>query len=361
LKRPLLTLILLLPFLLAFKFIPQGATEAILQEAVVGQTLIFSRKYPEAIQYFSSLEKKYPQSPLGTFGLMATYNTKMFENFDFTLDQDFEEVQKRNKEIVNKIADNKNASAWDSFLCGASSGLRGFYYIRKDKVLKGLGEANQAKNCLQRALELDPKFVDPLMGLGLFDYWRSVFTNRFKFLPFFKDHRQEGIDQIKKSIQEGTIVPELATAALTFVYSEGNRAKEGLPLAENILEKYPTNIIMKNLKGNFLMLLGKYPESRNIFEEVLHEAPEINVARYYLGLNFYRTKNIPTAKMWFEQFLSHHPNPAWQAYAHYMLGEIALKQNDRSTAWKHFKEGYRAYDDYKPNLRRLLQMRKNEI
>ncbi len=354
-------ILLLIPFLSGFKQIPQGATETILQEAADGQTLIFSRQYPEAIQYFSSLEKKYPNSPLGTFGLMATYNTKMFENFDFTLDHDFEEVQKRNKILVDKIAGNKNASAWDQFLCGASSGLRGFYYIRKDKALKALGEANQAKGCLDRAIELDPKFVDPQMGLGLFAYWRSVFTNRFKFLPFFKDRRKEGIEQIQKSIAEGTMVPDLATAALTFVYSESNNASSGLPLADKILGKYPTNIIMKNLKGNFLSMLRRYDESKKVLEAVLQEAPEINVARYYLGLNDYRAKKYPTAKTWFEQFLSHQPNPAWQAYAHYLLGEIALKEKNRDAAWKNYKAGYSAYEDYKPNLRRILQMRKNEI
>src|SRR5204863_8132922 len=135
----------------------------------------------------------------------------------------------RNKAIVDKIAKNGNATAFDDFLCGASSGLRGFYYSRKDKLLAALGEANQAKKCLERAQQRDPQFYDVNIGFGLFNFWRSVFTSRFKILPFFKDNRLLGISQIQTAIDQGIFANDLARASLAFVYFEQNNSKAGLP------------------------------------------------------------------------------------------------------------------------------------
>lgn len=354
-------LLLSIPALGAFRHIPQGANEDILNQALSGQTLIFNRQYQAAEAHFDRLARQYPDSPLGSFGLMALYNAKMFENFDFSLDATFDQEQRRNKVIVDKIADSKDSSAWDNFLCGASSGLRGFYYIRKDEYFKALGESNQAKKCLERALELDPAFVDVNLGLGLFNYWKSVFTSRIKFLPFFKDRRKEGIAQIQKAIDEGSVVGDLATAALTFVYHEQGNGRLGLPLAQKLLDKYPADIIMKNLKGNFLSLIGKQAEAIEVLNGVLKEDPSINVARYFRGLAYYRSKDQAAAKQSFDEFLANKPSPAWQAYTHYMLGHIALKNGQREEAFSQFKAGEKAYGKYNANLKMILKMRKGEI
>ncbi|MFO1463766.1 MAG: tetratricopeptide repeat protein [bacterium] len=345
----------------AFRHIPQGATEDILNQALAGQTLIFNRQYSQAEAHFDRLARQYPDSPLGSFGLMALYNAKMFENFDFSLDQTFDQEQRRNQVIVDKVAASKTSSAWDNFLCGASSGLRGFYYIRKDEYFKALGASNQAKKCLERALELDPEFVDVNLGLGLFNYWKSVFTSRIRFLPFFKDRRKEGIEQINKAIAEGSVVNDLAIAALTFVYHEQNNGKLGLPLAQTLLDKYPANIIMKNLKGNFLSLIGQNQAAIQVLDEVLKESPETNVARYFKALAYYRAGDLAAAQANFEEFLANKPSPAWQAYAHYMLGHIALRNGQRDVAWKNFKAGENVYGKYAPNLKMILKMRRGEI
>jgi len=356
----LLTLFLFSPWLSGFKFIPNGASEEILTQAQTGQSLIFNRKYEEAQQFFSQLATQYPDSPLGTFGQMAILNAQMFENFDFTLDPEFDQIQQKNKTIVDKIEKDKNSSAWDNFLCGASSGLRGFYYVRKDAYFRALREAKQARNCLDRALEKDPRFLDADLGLGLYDYWTGVFANRFKFFPIFKDKRQQGINETKTAIDQGTIASELAKAALVFVYHDAQNAKDGLPLTQELIQAYPQNIIMRNIQGNFLSLLGRHTEAQASLDEVLKLDPKVNVARYFKALDYYRAGNTKESQHWFEDFLKNQPTPAWQAYAYYMLGTIELRNNNRQKAFDNFKAGYKAYDNYTPNLKMILKMRNEE-
>lgn len=350
----------LFPLLVAFKHIPQGASPEILKESQVGQQLIFDRKYGEAQEHFHELWRKYPDSPLGTFGVMVLYNAIMFENYDFSLDQAFGQVSRSNEAIVDKIVKNEQASAWDNFLCGASAGLRAFYLIRQDKALAAMGQANIADKCLERAQKLDPKFKDVLLGQGMSLYWRSVFTQSFSsILPFFKDQRPEGIQLMKRAVAQSILANDLSRVSLMFVYLNDRKYGEGLKLSNELVKKYPKNLIAKLHQGRFLLYRGNTKEAMAIFREVYQTDPKITVTWFFQGRGYQRMGQKEKAIAAYETFLKNHDNPAWQAYAHYNLGRIALQKKDRATAIKHFKAGHNAYGAYKPNLNMILKLRKD--
>jgi len=360
-KKLTCLLLLAFPILTAFKYIPQGANEEILQDTAKGQRLIFERNYSEAQKLFQELARKYPKSPLGTFGEMALYNAMMFENYDFSLDQAFEQASEANKRVVAKIVKDPNASAWNLFLCGASSGLRGFYLIRKDSPLRAFGESGTADKCLKRALKKDPKFMDVYLGTGMSKYWKSVFTQKFKILPFIKDRRPEGIAQMKKSIAEGTIANELGRAALMFVYLQDRKYRQGQKMAQEILTTYPQNVIAKLHLGRFYLYTGNRKKALTIFNEILEKDPKITVALFFKGRALMRSGKSKQARLVLEEFVQVHPNPAWKAYAYYQLGHLALRAGDRKAALKNFKKGYKIYSAYKPNLKMLLKLRKERV
>ncbi len=353
-------LLCLLPFLVAFKHIPQGATEGILKASEQGQQLIFDRNYGEAQKHFHRLWREYPDSPLGTFGVMVLYNAIMFENYDFSLDQAFAQASHSNELIVDKIVKNPESSAWDNFLCGASAGLRAFYLIRQDKALAALGQANIADKCLARAREQDPKFPDVLLGQGMSLFWRSVFTQSFgKILPFFKDQRPEGIAMMKQAVTESILAGDLSRVSLMFVYLNDRKNRAGLLLANELVQKYPKNLIAKLHQGRFLLATGQTRKSLDIFEQIYRQDPKITVTWFFQGQAYQRLGQKDKSKAAYETFLKHHRNPAWQAYAHYNLGMMALQAKDRKEAIKQFKAGHKAYGSYKPNLKMILQLRED--
>jgi tetratricopeptide (TPR) repeat protein len=357
LRFKIFILLLTLPFIVAFKYIPQGATEEMLQDAATGQRLIFERNYSEAQKHFWNLSHKYPDSPLGTFGEMALYNAMMFENYDFSLDKGFEQASHANKLIVEKIVQDKNASAWNLFLCGASSGLRGFYLIRKDQALKAFGEASTADKCLELALKQDPQFVDSYLGTGMSKYWKSVFTQRFKGLPFIKDRRPEGIAEMKKAIAEGTIATELGKAALMFVYLQDNQVRPGLEIAQSLLQDFPQNVIALQHVGRFQLSLGQKDKALQTFNDLLRKDPKITVALFFKGRTLMAMGKNQEAQTVLTEFVKTHPNKEWRAYGYYQLGHLALRQGDSKAAFDYFKKGHHEYGGYKPNLEMLLKIR----
>lgn len=324
---------------------------------VTGRDLILSRKYDEALSHFKKIENDYPDSTLGTFGQMAVWQSKMFENFDFKYDKEYQELSAKNKEIVNQVLKNPDSSTWDLFLAGASAGIRGFYLMRKDQVLRALGEANTARKALEKTLQKDPNFADVYLGLGMFDYWRSVFTNRFKFLPFFSDKRAQGLAQVEKAMKEGRVVGTLAEASLGFCYYEGRQNAKAIASMSDLLKKYPDNVIFKNILGDIYASQRNYVEAHKMFDAVLSAHPDINLPRFFKAKTYFMAGNYAEARKWYETFITNKAPPEWASYAVADLGRLDLKEGKEKEAYQRFKEALRLYGDNKSALHELQKLR----
>jgi len=322
-----------------------------------GRDLILARKYEEALAHFKKLEADYPDSTLGTFGQMAVWQSRMFENFDFQYDAQYQELSAKNKLIVDKVLKNPDSSAWDLFLAGASAGIRGFYMMRKDQVLRALGEANTARKALEKTLQKDPNFADVYLGLGMFDYWRSVFTSRFKFLPFFTDKRAQGLAEVEKAMKEGRVVGSLAQASLAFCYYEGRQNGKAVALLLDLLKKYPDNVIFKNILGDVYASQRNFVEARKMFDAVLNKYPDINLPRFFEAKTYFMEGNYDEARKWYEAFLAHKPPPEWASYAVADLGRLDLKAGKEKEAFDRFKEALHLYGDNKSALQELKKLR----
>ena len=103
---------------------------------------------------------------------------------------------------------------------------------------------------------------------------------------------------------------------------------------------------------------GKSLEALKTFQELRKKYPDHRVSLFFIGEIYDRIGPIEKARESYESYLQTQPSPAWQSYAYYKLGHIALKQKDRKLALQHFKAGYHIYSEYEPNLKMILKMRK---
>lgn len=341
--------------------IPQGANQDLIDFAKQGRDFILNREYIEAQNLFLELEKKYPQSPLGIFGQISILQSRMFENFDFRLENEFKALANKNEMIIKNLLKNNDASAWDLYLAGASQGVMAFYYIRTDQLFKAIDAAGSSQDALKKAIEKDPQFYDPLFGLGMHLYWRSAYTYKFKFLPFFKDQRKEGIEKMKLAIEKGDIGKPLSMAGLVFVYWNAGKYAQALQISRTLSQMYPKSAIAKNLSGNMLIAMGQYDPAIALFKELKKDYPDLYIVDYFLAYCIYKKKDYKNAQNTFHEFLKHKPAPAWHAYALYNLAHIDLHFNRRKEAFEKFKQGSRIYPEFKGNLQALQKMRKENL
>lgn len=340
---------LISPLVLAQKQLPQGLASKLYTEAMKGQNLLLHRQYQEGKRHFLNLAASYPDSALPSFGLMALYNALMMENLDHShLENFFRAVRNHNYYVFHALKDKKKATAWDYFLCGAGQGLQALRLIDQGKTLKALSSSKKSKNCFDSALKKDPKFHDAKLGLGLYLYWRSVFTTRYH-LPFFKDKRKEGLGLMQEAVEKGLLTPALARFALMLAYDQERQYAQGLKISQDILEDYPNNLIASLYKGRFLFKKRQLKQAEAHFANLLKDHPDRPLLEYHLGVTQRYLAKDEIAKKHFFNYLASNPLPARQAYTHYQIGRIFLKQKQKAQALKHFKKGHQAYPKWKPN------------
>lgn len=326
------------------------AAEEVAPRLLQGQGQLLARDYAAALATFRSLEEEFPESPAGPFGIMATWQLRMFENRDFQYVGSYTVAMRKMEARCEKRLFPEHPDDWDLLVCGAGYGMKSFFDVRQEKWLRALSNAQRSIRSFRRLLWQNPQFIDADMGIGGYEFWRSVETQKYKWLPFFTDQRATGMAKVERVVREGKYVQDLARANLAYMQLELKQHDAGLQNLRLLLAKYPNNILLKQSVGDVMWSLKKYPECAAIFSEILKKDPSQTRSLYWMAASSIKpylkpdAKGEPNAEMklpeevavraksQLEQYLKSRPIQAWAAATHYWLGAIAECQGDHVTA-----------------------------
>ena len=307
--------------------------------ALYAVDLLFHRRYDEAENLFQGWAQEWPTSILGPLGMLGLYELKNFENYSFTAQLEELPWQKRSYDWAKEIYEREKSEDWEYLAAGGALGTSGFYQVQRGKWVRGLGEAILAFRVLKKSITNNPQFKDALVGIGLYEFWRSVFTQRFRFLPFFPDERQKGIQDILTSIQEGQYVAPLGEASLAFVYFQEKDFKKTEEICQKFLKKFPENIIVRLLYANSLSATKKFDQAHHEYQKILRQVPTNTITPFFIANNLYHQKqNLNEAQLLIESFLQTNPSKRLEAQAHALLGNILLAQDDKEGAKRHYRK-----------------------
>ena len=248
-----------------------------------GQTQILSRDYEGADQIFQGLIRQYPEHPAGYFGVMALLETRMLENDDFRFEKEYLAAAEAGLKVMDQLPGRKRVlSQWDRFILSAGYGLHGFHFARKGSWWKAYFYGSEARHFLKQLIWNDPNFYDAGLGLGLYDYYRSVYTRILRFLPFFPDKRAEGISQVEMAIEKGKYSHDLGLANLALIDLREHQWIKAESVLADLLQHYPNNIIFRIYLGSALTAEKKYAEAETQFKKILAIDSGIARAKEYL-------------------------------------------------------------------------------
>lgn len=327
-----------------------GSDADLIARSVEGERLLMSRDYAGGQALFQKLSEDYPESPAGAFGLMAMWQTRMFENRDFRFISQYDAAENKMTALCDERLLPEQPKEWDMFVCASGFGMKGFFDARRDKWLQGLGGAVRAVRTYKRLLWLNPNFIDAEMGIGMYEFWRSVVTLKFKWLPFFSDQRAAGIAKVEKVANSGKYVRDLAKANLAYMYIEMKNYDRALSLLNELSVRYPRNVLTRQAKGEVFWWQKKYQDCYDTFAQLLKEDPKLTRSLYWMAassvLPYMKVDaggapradsklpdDIATrARDQLNQYLQSKPIKVWAAAAHYWLASIAEWQGDKATA-----------------------------
>lgn len=321
--------------------------EDVLEDAMRnGEDLILNRQYDEALALFESIDQSHPASALGPLGKMLVYQSQMLENGDFAFDKEYEAAAKTTGVRVSSSLSKTGDEVWDRMLAGGYYGVRGMHAMRKKSYLKSVDDGWEALSYLKWIKKKEPYLADTDLGLGAYDYWRSVITKSVSWLPFFPDKRKAGIVAIERSFVDAQYTRPVAQLILVYVYIDEKRFTEAIDLAKDMAERYPQNTLVRVQLGRAYSRKSRYADAIKVLHEVETLQPDNKVVGYYLGANYlYQGRDLDTAETYLRKFIADAPGTEWRGWGYERLGDLFMKRQKPQTAIEYWKKAQRDNPD----------------
>lgn len=188
---------------------------------------------------FNQIIFQRPEDPAGYFFLGSVYQMQMMDYASAFKRKDFFKNMRKSIKLAEKRIEKDEADIWAHFYLGNSYGALAIYEGKRGRLWKGFKYALKAKSAIKKAVKLDSTFYDCYVGLGSYHYWTSVITKPIHFLPFFKDERKRGIEELKIAGEKSIYSKEAANYGLIWIYIEEKHFGKAIKLAEKMDKKYP--------------------------------------------------------------------------------------------------------------------------
>ena len=336
---------------------PLDVSRAEFQAAQEGTELIYQRRMGDALDVFEGAAIDFPDSPLGPVGVSIVYQAIMFENYDFSLDKAYLQESADAQTRFDRVARSRDKKAWNLFLLAVHQGVQAMYHVRHNDYLTGFNLAWDALENVKKVERMAPDFHDVQLALGLYNYWRTAYTENLDFLPKFGDHRAEGLAQMLVAKEKGLLAPAPASLALTYSHMESKDYASALTEAQWARARYPTSVLNEMTISRVYRHLGKFEEALAALDIALKIAPDCARLWWQIGETHYKSrKNQDASKEAFLKYLASEPLPEYKAHTLYRLGLVERRQRHYEMAIHYLEQAVATYPKFKSAAAKLEQV-----
>lgn len=310
-----------------------------------GEDLILDRRYDEALDFFKALSSSHRDDALGPIGQMLVWQAQMLENNDFAHRKEYDAAAKEAQKRLDATPAASQGS-WELMLEGGFYGVKAMHAMRDKSYLGAIDNGWTALSDMKSLRAKEPALADSGVGLGAYDYWRSVVTRNVKWLPFFSDKRKAGISEMETAFVSAQYTRPIAELLLVYVYIDEHRLEDAIHLAEDLGTKYPRNTLVRIQLGRAYSRQGRYLDAVAIYEKVLELQPDNRTAPYFLAANLvYANKDLDRAETILTKFVADPPADDWRGWGNERLGDLWMKRGDPKRAVSFWKKALQDNED----------------
>lgn len=236
--------------------------------------------FEKAKETFSKIIEVDSTSPNGYLFLATVYHNLMadFRSLKFT-DEFYENIDKAILMAKKKIETKKDLARSYQYL-GASYGFKGLRDASLNNFLSAFSNGLKGLNALEDALEINEEIFDSYYGIGVYHYWRAKKAGVLKYIIFFGDSREQGIEEIKLTRAKGELCSDISSEALVRIYQAEEDYEKFFKIVNDILENYPKDIYARWYLSETYTILENW-------EKALETLKEIENLIYTNGKDYY--------------------------------------------------------------------------
>lgn len=208
---------------------------------LAGIDLTLKQEYVSADSIFRVVEREFPFHPSGYLYQAAVLQSKAMD-YEAALNVAyFDSLIALGKEKAEELVRKKSSSPWGHFFLGTALGYDSYARVYRREWFGGVTKGLSSVSEFKKALEKDSSCYDAWVGIGTYYYWKSRKTEFLHWLPFVSDSRQEGINLLERSVQQGVYNKFAALSALISIYLDAKNFDAAERCATAGLKSYPEN------------------------------------------------------------------------------------------------------------------------
>lgn len=303
----------------------------------------YNFKFDEAENIFQNIINENPGHPAGYYFLSQIYFWKYLGGNDYGDKGIFLKyadlaIEKSEAQIEKKETDEI------FFYLGSAHQLKALALIYEGEFYDAYGDIKDAVDNLEECINLNPKFYDAYLGLGIFNYTLSYVPSFYRFLMGvfgLSSDKEKGFRQIKTAAEKGNYNKYEAqfykARLLSDYFADYNLSVQ---VSENLLNKFSNNIVILYQHGFSSLLNRDTKSAEKSFQRIINisnkDFRQTNSFAYLrMGDINFRKNNFDEAINFYEKFLNETRSFEFAGYAYYQIAlcfaflgnEIEMKRN----------------------------------
>jgi tetratricopeptide (TPR) repeat protein len=240
--------LLLTIFLLQFYSIiipqvyPDDKVDLLMKEGI---TCIINQDYSGAEVFFNSLNKTYPELPLGKIYLAAVSIAKSYDYAEQFDESNILGLLDDAKDQAEQLLEEDKSNIWNLYFLALAEGYTAYFDAINESWLSAVTKGMSSISLFEDILEIDTSFYEAYIAIGTFEYWKSRKMEFMDWLPFVNDNKKFGIEQLEIAIDSSTYNSYLAINSLIWIYIDQKNYSAAISVAENALKKFPISRTFK--------------------------------------------------------------------------------------------------------------------
>lgn len=312
-----------------------------------GLDAIYNFDWKRGKEIFSKMIEDYPENPVGyhyhslipLWFYLGSYEQAYLDTFFIFSDKALDLAKKKEKK------DSLNAELAN--ILGLIYSNRSIANARAENYVYAVWESDRMKYYFSKSLELNERFYDSHLGLGLYNLAVAQVPSSLQWaikLVGISADREVGLEHLKKVIDRGKLARIDAMFYLSQIYT---RIVIDPDNAEKILMqlngRYPKNLLFKMSLAWVEVEKGSLDLAEKRFKSILaskeNKFPLLkSLSQYQLGNIYFYKNQQDSAKVYFKEYIYSNLRNDYIGIANLNLGLIFEISGDRDSALVYYKE-----------------------
>lgn len=282
-------------------------------------------QFARAESMFTALARECPSSPVGPFFTAAAIHAQMLDEESPARYDEFERWLTKAETLAEEWSKAEPSSGEPEFILGAALGYDAVYESRWGGWFAALKKGMRAKNHFAGAIARDTTLIDAYLGIGNYNYWKSVNTDFINWLPIVADDRSKGLEQLRYVTSDGIFSKSAARVSLCWALMHEGDFDAALAHADTLKAEYPGAKVPLWITACASFSLYRWDDALRLYNELERRILTSGPGNYYnlIDCAYYEAQCYNGLGQWTDAL-----NACHKALAYPASEDIVKRQKD---------------------------------